>query len=43
MLTTLIASRGHHTNSFRAQALSVALHAALITGAVIATQRAETS
>ncbi|HEX7937773.1 MAG TPA: energy transducer TonB, partial [Gemmatimonadaceae bacterium] len=40
MLTTLIASRGHHTNSFRAQALSVALHAVLITGAVLATQRA---
>jgi protein TonB len=40
MLTTLIASRASRTNSFRAQSLSVALHAALITGAVLATQRA---
>jgi len=40
MLTTLIASRGHRTNSFRAQALSIGLHAGLITAAVLATERA---
>ena len=40
MLATLFESRIHRTNSFRAQILSVGLHAALITGAVWATQRA---
>lgn len=39
MLTTLIESRAQRPNSFRAQSLSVGLHAALIAGAVLATQR----